>query len=412
MLNILRECSFLADVTARDELKSNLKYILSSNETIPTLLLCGEAGVGKSYLAQKFACWILAEDIISDKFSDTALISVDERTDNINKTSHIFQNFEDDFFTIYNDIFNRINSSVFPDCHIIKKSDDNKVITTSELREYLKLMPIRPQLARHVIWLIDISDISEQGQNILLKSLEEAPDFVVMILMSDNSGKVLNTIRSRSQSFIMNKMSFSAMKRIISHILEGRDNTDFNINSEIFNSLDEEKIDDLIRIADGNPGKLLALIESDKFFSELVLIQEELYKFINNRAGVAISLLFNFLKVNYKERFKDFVSIFTIFMHDMIQIHLLLEEVEQNKITITNTDNRDINKIRDDVYRQLIMHSMAKNNFKICKLVRNKNAYSTAHAIMQGLYDDLTANANFEIAVSAALLNIHEVFTQ
>ena len=56
----------------------------------------------------------------------------------------------------------------------------------------------KPILSNKKVFIIDESEkMTEEAQNSLLKTLEEPPEYMVIILISSNENKLLNTIKSR-----------------------------------------------------------------------------------------------------------------------------------------------------------------------------------------------------------------------
>lgn len=85
-----------------------------------------------------------------------------------------------------------------PDFKEIDQGED-KVIKVERLRrEVLADLPMKPQISRVKVTLIDGDVLNEQGQNALLKSLEEPPAGTIFFLTGERSDVFLPTILSRS----------------------------------------------------------------------------------------------------------------------------------------------------------------------------------------------------------------------
>ena len=74
------------------------------------------------------------------------------------------------------------------------------LISVGEIRSQLVSdMAIRPYEEEHKIYLVDDADLmNEAAQNALLKTLEEPPEYGVILLLLANAEKLLPTIRSRA----------------------------------------------------------------------------------------------------------------------------------------------------------------------------------------------------------------------
>lgn len=74
-------------------------------------------------------------------------------------------------------------------------------ITIDQVRALTAQMYQKPLESRYkVIVLAKAGNLRAEAQNALLKSLEEPPEHVVWILVSDNAGKLLSTVRSRCRA--------------------------------------------------------------------------------------------------------------------------------------------------------------------------------------------------------------------
>ena len=74
-----------------------------------------------------------------------------------------------------------------------------QTISVDEVRtQVCDVAEIRPfQSARKVIIMDDAQLMNDHGQNALLKTIEEPPEYLVILLLVDNEKKMLETIRSR-----------------------------------------------------------------------------------------------------------------------------------------------------------------------------------------------------------------------
>ena len=73
---------------------------------------------------------------------------------------------------------------------------EHKTVAVRIVREAREDVFIRPNEAEHKIYLFP-QELGIEGQNALLKILEEPPKYGVFILLSDNPDKLLPTVRSR-----------------------------------------------------------------------------------------------------------------------------------------------------------------------------------------------------------------------
>jgi DNA polymerase-3 subunit delta' len=101
--------------------------------------------------------------------------------------------------------------------------------------------------------------MTKEAQNCLLKTLEEPPEFVTIILIVSNENMILNTIKSRCLKIYFNNLSDEELKKYINENLE---NTKFSEN--------------MLKSAGGSIGKAISIcknteiyLEIDKIFSNI-----------------------------------------------------------------------------------------------------------------------------------------------
>lgn len=89
-------------------------------------------------------------------------------------------------------------AGVHPD--ILRVGSDGKDITVSQVREVRSDAYIRPNEAGRKVYILENAQtMNGSAQNALLKLLEEGPAYAAFLLLSDNSGAMLPTVRSRCE---------------------------------------------------------------------------------------------------------------------------------------------------------------------------------------------------------------------
>ena len=75
---------------------------------------------------------------------------------------------------------------------------ENESIKIDEIRQMQTKVIEKPIISGKKIYLINnADDMTKEAQNSLLKTLEEPPEFVTMILVTNNENNILTTIKSR-----------------------------------------------------------------------------------------------------------------------------------------------------------------------------------------------------------------------
>jgi len=108
----------------------------------------------------------------------------------------------------------------------------------------------RPAYGNKKVYFIDGADMmTVQAQNCLLKTLEEPPEYVVIILSAVNYEALLPTIRSRTVNFRMEPYSVDEIRKIIGPLSpENKDELDF-----------------YIKFSRGIPGNAVRMLEESSF---------------------------------------------------------------------------------------------------------------------------------------------------
>ncbi len=88
---------------------------------------------------------------------------------------------------------------IHPDVSVLS-GPDGKPISVDQIRQLRTDAHIRPNEAQRKIYLLERADrMNPSAQNAMLKLLEEGPAYAVFLLLAENSGGLLTTIRSRCE---------------------------------------------------------------------------------------------------------------------------------------------------------------------------------------------------------------------
>lgn len=136
---------------------------------------------------------ILENQIKNDKLSNAYIFESKNSSYNLDKALEFSKS-----------IFNKFGISTKleenSDFEIIEKDDKEKNISIKDIRLLIKDMYLRPSNGKIKIYIIkDSENLSIESSNALLKSIEEAKDYIILIFTTNNVYSLLKTIRSRCQ---------------------------------------------------------------------------------------------------------------------------------------------------------------------------------------------------------------------
>ncbi len=143
------------------------------------------------------------------------------------------------------------NTSNNPDFSIIEPEGNN--IKIDKIRELVKKVYEKPVVSDRKVYIINDSNLmTKEAQNSLLKTLEEPPEYVTIILITTDENLFLPTIKSRCTKVLFNKLTNNQLMQIL---------------SEKYNYKDVSNI--VLKIADGSIKKAVNLKDKEKDY-ELV----------------------------------------------------------------------------------------------------------------------------------------------
>ncbi|MDR1589690.1 MAG: hypothetical protein LBS51_05800 [Oscillospiraceae bacterium] len=89
-------------------------------------------------------------------------------------------------------------SGTHPDIIYVEKPSDKKELPVKSVRELVKDTAVLPNEADRKVYVFqNAAELSAEGQNALLRALEEPPAHVSFIIAADDPGRLLPTVRSR-----------------------------------------------------------------------------------------------------------------------------------------------------------------------------------------------------------------------
>ena len=166
-------------------LVSRLARMVRSGRVPPSLLFCGPSGVGKLQAAMTLA---------------KALNCSQSKTDACGACPACL----------------RIDREEHPDVHIARPEGAGRQLRADAVRQIVRETPFRPfEGRRRVSILVDADRMNDTAANKLLKTLEEPPPWVVLILITSNAASLLPTILSRCQIYRFAPLAIDELSELL-----------------------------------------------------------------------------------------------------------------------------------------------------------------------------------------------------
>jgi DNA polymerase-3 subunit delta' len=141
----------------------------------------------------------------------------------------------------------QIESMQHADLTIIQAEAEGGTLKVDQIREARRTLTLKPYQSKYrVSMFFRFQEANVNAANALLKTLEEAPSYAVLILTADNPEQLLPTIVSRCEVLRLRPLSIAAIKRD----LESR-------------GVERERARLIAHISSGRPGYARELVDSD-----------------------------------------------------------------------------------------------------------------------------------------------------
>ena len=96
---------------------------------------------------------------------------------------------------------------------------ENNSIKIEQIRNINKKVYEKPIVSNRKVYIINEAEtMTKEAQNSLLKTLEEPPEFVCIILITSNESKLLNTIRSRCIKINFSKLTDNELENVLKDV--------------------------------------------------------------------------------------------------------------------------------------------------------------------------------------------------
>ena len=323
------------NIIGHEEIIGHLKNAIESGKISHSYIFTGEPGSGKKLLAGTFASTLQCEAGGTEPC---------QKCDSCKKAM----------------------GKNHPDI-IMVSHEKPGTITIDEIRDQvINDIDIRPYYSPYKIYIIADADLmTPQAQNALLKTIEEPPEYAVILLLTNNIGGLLPTIQSRCVRLDLKVVDDGLVKKYLMEQME----------------IPDYKADVCVAFAQGNMGKAIMLATSE-YFNE---IKEEVVHLLRNIDEMNVSELMDAVKkcMTYKMEINDYLDMIAIWYRDV-----LIYKATKNVDRVVFSDQ-----------------------LRYIKARASKSSYEGIENILDAIEKAkarLKANVNFELTMELLLLTIKE----
>jgi len=243
--------------------------------------------------------------------------------------------------------------------------DEKNSIKIAQIRKLLTDIIVKPHKQYKIYIINQAETMTRDAQNALLKTLEEPPEYAIIILITSNKEALLDTIKSRCEIIKFLPISIAELNNYL-----------------VNQGIDQNRAQLLSTFARGSIEKAIELSESADF----AIMRDEIQTYIEIMLDKDIIDILE-IPTSMEKYKKDAISILDMLINYFRDIMLLKEKVDKNMII-------NIDKIT-------FIQNMSK-----------KITYSQVAKIIDIIEDikkKIRSNCNFNISIQVMALNIYEV---
>ena len=323
------------DVVGHRDIIGYIKDAVQQNKVSHAYILNGQRGSGKKMLAKLFAMTLQCESGESEPCGECRSCI---QANNGNQPDIITVKHEKPASISVDDVRTQINGDIM----------------------------IKPYSSPYKVYIVPEADLmTVQAQNAILKTIEEPPEYAVILLLTENADSLLPTIRSRC---VMLKLRNIKDKLVKKYLMEQMQVPDY-------------QADLCAAFAQGNIGRAIMLAKSEHF-NEIKEDAIQLMKYIDEMELSEIVAAIKEIN-KYKLEVADYLDIMTIWYRDVL-----------------------LYKATKDVGGLVF-----GDQLKFIKAKASKSSYEGLETILESIEKAkvrIKANVNFDLLMVLLLLTIKE----
>lgn len=336
-----------ADIIGQEQIREHLQHALKTGKISHAYIINGERCAGKEFIANIFAMALQCEKLAAAEDKGGEQQAEPEPCQECHSCQQALSHNNPDIIRVTHEKPNTIGV------------EDIRVQINSDVQ-------IRPYRGPRKIYILNEGEkMTVQAQNALLKTLEEPPSYVVILILTTNVEALLPTIQSRCVVLHMKPVQDEKVQRYLMEEL----------------AVPDYKAKICTAFARGNVGKAKLLASSEEFEN----VKEEAITLAKYIHEMEIADIVTAIKkiAEYKLDVNDYLDILSVWYRDVLLFKA------------TNDAN----------------HLIFKEEIKYIKMAADRSSYEGVQIILDALEkakSRLSANVNFDLTMELLLLTIKE----
>ena len=313
-----------SEIVGHEQIKEHMQAVIRDKKPFHAYLFQGEEGVGKEALARTFAAGLQCRSESADKPCKECVSC------------------------------RQMESGNQPD--VIWVTREKASLGVDEIREQLcNTMDIKPFSSPYKIYLVpEAEKMTEAAQNALLKTIEEPPEYGIVILMTSNISALLPTIQSRCLTMEFRPLSTAVVE---SYVKEHCQVPDYQARASA-------------AFAQGNLGKAMRYAKSEDFIER----KDHIISLLRHMEQMDLSEMLAVIKDlgTRKDEVRDYIDLMVLWYRDVLlfkatkDINQLLFQDEASYIS-REASHRSYEKIEEilQAFEKAKVRLRANVNFDI-----------------------------------------------
>lgn len=259
-----------SEIVGHEQIKEHMQAAIRDKKPFHAYLFQGEEGVGKEALARTFAAGLQCQSESADKPCKECVSC------------------------------RQMESGNQPD--VIWVTREKASLGVDEIREQLcNTMDIKPFSSPYKIYLVpEAEKMTEAAQNALLKTIEEPPEYGIVILMTSNISALLPTIQSRCLTMEFRPLSTAVVE---SYVKEHCQVPDYQARASA-------------AFAQGNLGKAMRYAKSEDFIER----KDHIISLLRHVEQMDLSEMLAVIKDlgTRKDEVRDYIDLMVLWYRDVL----------------------------------------------------------------------------------------------